>query len=77
MIDKSRKFYYYAFIIYSIEVGVLLFLLPWLDLWEKNYFFQRFGSIGQLMNNLYVRGAISGLGILSIIIAFSESYKPN
>ncbi len=74
---RSKKFYYYCFIIYALEVGILLFLLPWLDLWEKNVIFQRFGYIGGLMNNLYVRGAISGLGILSIVIAFTETYQPN
>ncbi|OGF63073.1 MAG: hypothetical protein A2Y62_02485 [Candidatus Fischerbacteria bacterium RBG_13_37_8] len=67
------KFHYYAFFIYSLEVGMLLIVLPWLDMWDKNYLFFKINYLGELMRNLYIRGAISGLGVSSILIAFSSN----
>jgi uncharacterized membrane protein len=50
-------------------LGVLLLFLPWLGLWEHNYFLSRFPQIIPYILNPYVRGAVSGLGALDIVMA--------
>ncbi len=53
------------------ELGVLLILVPWHDVWQRNAFLERYPELIPWMLSPYVRGAISGLGLLDILIAFS------
>jgi hypothetical protein len=50
-------------------LGVLLLFLPWLGLWEHNYFLSRFPGMIPYVLNPSVRGAVSGLGTLDIMMA--------
>jgi len=50
-------------------LGVLLLFLPWLGLWEHNYFLSRFPEIIPFVLHPSVRGAVSGLGALDIVMA--------
>jgi hypothetical protein len=60
------------FVAYFLEVGVLLVFLPWFPFWERNYFSQTMPLVGMVMRNPYVRGAVSGLGVISIIAGLAE-----
>jgi len=51
------------------ELGVLLLILPWSGLWERNFFLQRYPELLPLLLNPFLRGAISGLGLLDVGIA--------
>jgi len=51
------------------ELGVLVLFLPWSGFWERNFFLQRYPDLIPILLNPFVRGAISGLGILDILIA--------
>lgn len=57
-----------------LELGLLLVLLPWSDYWEMNYFFNRFPGLIPYLLNPYVRGAISGLGLVDAILA-AETFR--
>jgi len=57
-----------------LELGLLLVLLPWSDYWELNYFLNRFPSLIPYLLNPYVRGAISGLGLVDAILA-AETFR--
>jgi hypothetical protein len=50
-------------------LGVLLLFLPWLGLWEHNYFLSRYPQMIPYVLNPYLRGAVSGLGALDIVMA--------
>lgn len=52
---------------YLIEAGVLLVLAPWSVLWQRNYFAAAFPALGALMASPYVRGAVSGLGLVTAL----------
>jgi len=56
---------------FFVEVGLLLVVLPWSTFWERNYF-AYWPALRALMSNNYVRGAISGLGLLNLLAALSE-----
>ena len=51
------------------ELGVLLMILPWSAFWELNFFLQRYPALLPVLLNPFVRGAISGLGLIDIGIA--------
>lgn len=56
------------------ELGVVLILLPWSDVWDVNYFLYQYPQLGFLLKNFYLRGMISGLGIINIMFAL-EAFR--
>jgi hypothetical protein len=68
------------FIVFCLELGLFLLIYPWTDSWSGNYF----SAVGplrlqsawqQLWNNGYVRGAVSGLGLVNIWVAVAEALR--
>ena len=57
---------------YFIEVGLLLVLVPWSPFWERNYFLMELPVLDQIVRNNYVRGAVSGLGVVNLLMGFNE-----
>ncbi len=57
---------------YFIEVGLLLVLVPWSPFWERNYFVTAYPAIHEIIRNNYVRGAVSGLGVVNLLMGFNE-----
>ncbi len=52
-----------------LELGLVLVLLPWSGIWEVNYFLYQYPVMGFIMKNFFLRGAISGLGIMNVLMA--------
>jgi hypothetical protein len=50
-------------------MGAILFYLPWTSIWEKNYFLSHFPSLMPVLLHPAIRGAVSGLGVLDILLA--------
>jgi hypothetical protein len=53
-------------------VGLLLVVLPWSGFWERNYFASMWPPLRVWLSNDFVRGAISGLGVLNLFAGFFE-----
>ena len=53
-------------------MGLLLIVLPWSEFWERNYFAQNWPVLRPFVNNSFVRGAISGLGLINLMVGASE-----
>jgi hypothetical protein len=53
-------------------VGLLLIVLPWSEFWERNYFAQNWPILRPFVNNSFVRGGISGLGFINLLVGVSE-----
>ena len=51
------------------ELGVVLLFLPWMQVWESNYFLSHYPALRPLLMHSSLRGAITGLGILDILLA--------
>ncbi len=47
-------------------------LIPWSTFWERNYFGDLVPLVQMVITNNYVRGAISGLGLVNIAFALTE-----
>ena len=57
---------------YFIEVGLLLVLVPWSPFWERNYFLTVIPLLHEVVRNNYLRGAVSGLGVVNLLMGFNE-----
>lgn len=51
------------------ELGVILVFLPWLQVWESNYFLSLYPWLRPFLLHSSLRGAITGLGALDILLA--------
>lgn len=59
-------------LIFWLELGLLLVLVPWSDVWEANYFLYKYPAWALLLNSTFLRGAVSGLGLLNVALALGE-----
>jgi hypothetical protein len=57
---------------FFLETGAVLLLAPWSQFWDRNYFAQGMPIIHALMINNFVRGAVSGLGLVNMFAAIAE-----
>ena len=60
------------FILFCMELGAFLLLFPWTEYWDHNFFSAFVPEWHYFWGNAYVRGAISGLGVVNFYIAFLE-----
>lgn len=60
------------FVAFFLEVGLVLVVLPWSTYWDRNYFAHAWPPLGAVLGDDFVRGAVSGLGLLNIIAGFAE-----
>lgn len=63
------------YIFFCFEIGVFLLLFPWTEWWEKSFFAGVIPAWYELWSSPYLRGAISGLGVIDIGISFSELFR--
>lgn len=52
-----------------LELGLVLILVPWSGIWEANYFLYQYPLFGMFARNPFLRGAISGLGFLNVLLS--------
>ena len=59
-------------IVFFLEVGLVLAVAPWSSFWERNYFATALPMLHAVITSAYVRGAISGLGLVNLVAAAAE-----
>lgn len=47
-------------------------VVPWSGYWRENYFVQQWPWLWPFLDDHFVRGAVSGLGILNLFAGFAE-----
>jgi hypothetical protein len=52
-------------------LGVLLILVPWMGYWDHNFFLDRYPELIPVLLHPSMRGAVTGLGALDILLAAS------
>ena len=76
----SAKLTVVFFIVICFEIGMLLVILPWLGFppWTENYLLiaavdkLQYNWLGTVMKSGYLRGAVTGLGLLNIMLGIWE-----
>jgi hypothetical protein len=70
-----RRIQTVVFIIFCLEMGLVLVLFPWSHLWDRNYFFSLVPQWAVVFSSSYLRGAVSGVGLINVWIALSEAWR--
>lgn len=60
---------------FFFEAGLVLVIVPWSMYWERNYFVQALPMLEPLLTNDFVRGAVSGLGLVNLVAGFGEIWS--
>lgn len=73
--SRSSRLFLHALralrVVISLELGLLLLILPWTPVWDNNYFAQHTAAAHWLLS-AYLRGAISGLGLMNLWLGTGE-----
>ena len=56
-------------------VGVVLAVAPWTSLWETNYLLHPHSFLRAVFLNAFTRGAVTGLGLTNLLLAFHEAHQ--
>ena len=57
---------------FFFEFGFALLIVPWSAFWDRNYFAEAVPAIHAFITNNFVRGAVSGLGVINLIAGLGE-----
>jgi hypothetical protein len=60
---------------FFFESGLVLLIVPWSIYWEQNYFVQTLPAVQEFINNDFVRGAVSGLGLVNLVAGLVEIWS--
>jgi len=63
------------FIVFCFELGIFLLVYPWTFHWQVNSIPSIIPPLLRFWNSDYLRGAVSGLGILNVWVAILEVFR--
>jgi len=70
-----KRFWLIIFVLLCLEVGIILTVLPWTRLWAENSLLLGHSRIHQLLQQNFVRGLVSGLGLVDIWMGIAEAVR--
>jgi len=69
----QRRILGLCFVVFTVELGLFLIIFPWLDSWDVNWLsLHGTAEWHSLWTSRYLRGAVSGLGVLNLLVALEE-----
>lgn len=57
---------------FFLDIGLVLIVIPWSSFWDRNYFAQLAPPLEALITNNFVRGAVSGIGLINVSAGLAE-----
>ncbi len=66
-----NRVFHALLVVLCFEMGALLLYLPWSVYWDQNYFLSHFPTLIPVLLHPSFRGAVSGIGVLDILLAFN------
>ena len=69
----SHRLSLVVLVVFCIELGMLLAILPWTTVWNQNSFLIAYPSLRAFMQNNFVRGIATGRGLVDIWIGIWEA----
>ena len=70
-----KRFWLVIFVLFCLEVGIILTVLPWTRLWAENSLLLGHSRIHDLLQQNFVRGLVSGLGLVDIWMGIAEAVR--
>ena len=62
----------FFFALYCLEAGVFFLVVPWTMIWTLNPLLHSNIALGMLADNPFVRGFVSGIGLLHLIVGVRD-----
>ncbi len=62
-----------VFVLFCLEVGIVLMVGPWTRAWTENSLSTTYPAFHEFLMNGFVRGAITGLGLVDFWIGISHA----
>jgi len=69
----SHRLSLVVLVVFCIELGMLLAILPWTTVWNQNSYLIAYPSLRAFAQNNFVRGLATGLGLVDIWIGIWEA----
>ncbi|HYO77631.1 MAG TPA: hypothetical protein VE010_14310 [Thermoanaerobaculia bacterium] len=60
------------FALYCVEAGLFFTIVPWTMIWTLNPLLHSSVAVGTLADNPFLRGFVSGLGLLHLLIGIRD-----
>jgi 4-amino-4-deoxy-L-arabinose transferase-like glycosyltransferase len=70
-----RRIFLIEFIFVCFVIGIILTVAPWTAFWSNNSLLTGFPRLQEFLTYDFVRGLISGLGLIDIGLAVSEAVR--
>ena len=70
-----RRLFLVVFVLFCLELGIILTLAPWSWYWTNNSLLLNFPRLREFLMSGFVRGLISGLGVTDIWLAIAEAVR--
>jgi hypothetical protein len=64
-----------VYVLFCIELGLVLIMLPWTRFWFNDGWLAQWPQLQHLLQRGFVRGAVSGLGLLDIWLGVLEAIR--
>lgn len=68
-----QRLWLVVFVLFCLEIGILLTVLPWTSLWTSNSLLIGFPALKEFLSHNFVRGLVSGLGLIDIWMGVAEA----
>jgi hypothetical protein len=65
----------FFFALYCLEAGLFFVVVPWTRLWTLNPLLHRNMSVSMLAGNPFVRGFVSGFGVVHLLIGIKDKIR--
>ena len=68
-----QRLWLVVFVLFCLEVGIILTVLPWTKLWTDNSMLLSYPALRDFLMHNFVRGVVSGLGLVDIWMGVAEA----
>jgi hypothetical protein len=72
--SAGSRFWRILLVLLALETGILLLLIPWSSLWDRNFVLGSLSSLQAYTRSYHLRGAVSALGVVNLWAGFVEAW---
>ncbi len=72
-----QRLFAFVYVLFCMTLGTALVVLPWTHGWFEDGFIARWPTVQFLLHQGFVRGAVSGLGLIDIWLGIREAVVYN
>lgn len=70
-----RRLFLVIEVLFFVEMGIMLLVLPWTHVWTDSPILNSSLAVRQVAESGFVRGMVSGLGLINLWIAISDAVQ--